>query len=99
MGFVWCLMPNRRATTRRLDRAEIRQAFQGEAGEVYPNVISPVELAHLLKISRSTIYAWTQEGRFDGAYVKRGKHLRFWRDRALECFFSAPEWRPHGDKK
>jgi excisionase family DNA binding protein len=57
-----------------------------------PAILSPMQLASLLRVSRSTMYAWIAAGRFDGAYRKRGKHIRFLRDRALELFFNGPDW-------
>jgi excisionase family DNA binding protein len=79
-----------------LTPAELRNAFVGGFGEKYPPVLSPDQLASLLGYSRSTVYFWVAEGRFDGAFRKRGKQMRFWRDRALERFFNGPEWSSSG---
>src|SRR5471032_1712050 len=71
---------------------EIARAFQDEMAERFPVIISPAQLAELLGYSCSTIYEWMAQGRFDGAYRRRGKHARFWRDRAIAIFFNTPEW-------
>jgi hypothetical protein len=38
-------------------------------------------------------------GRFDGTFRKRGKHLRFWRDRVIDQFFNGPEWETTQDEQ
>lgn len=54
--------------------------------------MSPAELASLLQISVKTIYEWAAKGRLDGAYRRRGKHVRIWRDRAIAIFFNGKDW-------
>jgi len=71
---------------------EIKRAFQSDSGNAFPPIVSPKQLADILGYSIKTIYEWIAEGRFDGAFRKRGKHLRFWRDAALELFFNGKEW-------
>ena len=73
-------------------RLELRLAFENESGEKWPAILSPAKLAALLDVSVSTLYAWIADGRFDGAFRKRGKHIRFWRDRAIAVFFDGPNW-------
>lgn len=82
-------------TTRlhRLKRDEIAQAFVEGPGASVPVILSPVQLAELLGLSVKTIYEWAAQGYLDGAFRKRGKHLLFWRDRALDRIFNGPEWK------
>lgn len=67
--------------------------FAGEWGERFPPILSPALLAELLGLSIKTIYLWLQEGRFDGAYRKRGKRCLIWRDRALDRIFNSGDWK------
>jgi hypothetical protein len=50
-----------------------------------PPVLLPEEAAGLLRLKVSTLYRHVSEGRYGGA-VKRGKPLRFWRDRLVQEF-------------
>jgi excisionase family DNA binding protein len=50
-----------------------------------PPVLTPEEAAIVLRIKLSTLYRHVSEGRYSGA-VKRGKPLRFWRDRLVQEF-------------
>ena len=62
-----------------------RQVFEIEdvvAMCLYPPVLTPSEAAGLLRLKLSTLYRHTSEGKYSGA-VKRGKPLRFWRDRLI----------------
>ena len=52
-----------------------------------PPVLIPDEAAAVLRIKVSTLYRHVSEGRYGGA-VKRGKPLRFWRDRLVQEFMS-----------
>ena len=45
-------------------------------------ILTPNEAAILLRLKLSTLYRHVSEGRYGGA-VKRGKPLRFWRDRLV----------------
>ena len=76
----------------KLSRNEIAQPFEGTSGDMFPPFLSPEQLAHLLGISRKTIYEWIARGRLDGAFRKRGKHVLFWRDRAIHIIFNGPDW-------
>jgi predicted DNA-binding transcriptional regulator AlpA len=77
---------------RRLTPDEIAKAFIGKAGDEHPVILSPAKLAALLSLSPKTIYEWIAKGHFDGAFRKRGKHIRFWRDRAIDLFFNGKNW-------
>jgi excisionase family DNA binding protein len=77
---------------RPLSTEEIHQAFVGPAGETVPPILSPGQLADLLHLSRKTVYQWLSEGRLDGAFRRRGKHVLLWRDRAIDILFNGPEW-------
>jgi len=81
-----------RERERRLSQDELQKPFTGDFGDKYPPIVSPQQLADLLGYAVSTIYFWLKQGRFDGAFRKRGKHVRFWRIRALDLFFNGPEW-------
>jgi excisionase family DNA binding protein len=50
-----------------------------------PPIMTPDEAAALLRLKLSTLYRKVSEGCFGGA-VKRGKPLRFWRDRLVQEF-------------
>jgi excisionase family DNA binding protein len=50
-----------------------------------PPILTPQEAADLLRLKLSTLYRHACEGRYAGA-VKRGKPLRFWRDRLIQEF-------------
>jgi len=65
---------------RKLTQAELSAAL----GEL-PPVLTPAEAAKLLRLKVSTLYRHVSEGRYSGA-VKRGKPLRFWRDRLVQEF-------------
>ncbi len=67
---------------RRLTSDEIAAAIQGTT---FPPILNPDEAAGLLQIKRSTLYRQVSEGRYRSA-VKRGKPLRFWRDRLIQEF-------------
>ena len=51
----------------------------------YPPILTPEEAAGLLRLKLSTVYRHVSEGRYNSA-VKRGKPLRFWRDRLIKEF-------------
>jgi excisionase family DNA binding protein len=65
---------------RKLTQVEIDVALKD-----FPPVLTPEEAASLLRIKLSTLYRHVSEGRY-GASVKRGKPLRFWRDRLAQEF-------------
>jgi excisionase family DNA binding protein len=50
-----------------------------------PAILTPEEAAGLLRLKISTLYRHVSEGRYGGA-VRRGKPLRFWRDRLVQEF-------------
>ena len=67
---------------RKLNATEIRQAVEGSD---LPPILTPEEAARLLRLKVSTLYRHVSEGRYGGS-VKRGKPLRFWRDRLVQEF-------------
>jgi hypothetical protein len=75
---------------RPLSKQEIASAFA--AGEPVPRILSPGQLARFLGLPLKTIYDWLARGRFDGAFRKRGKHVLFWRDRAIAAIFNERDW-------
>jgi len=50
-----------------------------------PPIMTPREAADLLRLKLSTLYRHVSEGRYHQA-VRRGKPLRFWRDRLVQEF-------------
>ena len=70
-----------------LTRNEIARAFDG-----VPPILSPDQLASVLGLSIKTVYFWIADGRLDGAFRRRGKHLLIWRDRAVDRIFNGPNW-------
>lgn len=76
-----------------LKSTEIARAFDVEAlRQQYPPILSPEQVGLILGYARATVYQWLAQGRFDGAYRRRGKHIRLWRDRVLDLFFNGPDW-------
>jgi len=51
----------------------------------YPPILTPEEAAQLLRLKVSTLYRHLSEGKYHKA-VKRGKPIRFWRDRLIQDF-------------
>lgn len=67
---------------RKLTADEVQRAVQGLG---LPPILTPEEAAGLLRLKVSTLYRHVCEGRYHAA-VKRGKPLRFWRDRLIQEF-------------
>lgn len=67
---------------RKLTQPEITAAIEPA---MLPPILTPQEAAGLLRLKLSTLYRHACEGRYAGA-VKRGKPLRFWRDRLIQEF-------------
>ena len=65
---------------RKLTQPELEGALKS-----HPPILTPSEAAKLLRLKLSTLYRHVSEGRYAGA-VKRGKPLRFWRDRLVQEF-------------
>lgn len=74
-------------------RDDIRRAYDGDAGSPCPPIVTPAQLAAALGLSVKTVYLWIQQGRLDGAFRKRDKHVLFWRDRVLDILFNGSEWK------
>ena len=64
----------------KLTQAELEAALNN-----LPPVMTPIEAAMLLRLKLSTLYRHVSEGKYSSA-VKRGKPLRFWRDRLVQEF-------------
>ena len=77
---------------KKLSRDEIRQSFVDGPAAKAPVILSPLGLADLSGISVKTIYEWIANGRLDGAFRKRGKHILIWRDRAIDRIFNGSDW-------
>ncbi|RIK67109.1 MAG: DNA-binding protein [Planctomycetota bacterium] len=65
---------------RKLTLPEIETALSAT-----PAILTPQEAAGLLRLKLSTLYRHVSEGRYAAA-VRRGKPLRFWRDRLVQEF-------------
>lgn len=52
----------------------------------FPPILTPIQAAKLMQIERTTLYRWVSQGRLRSC-VRRGKPLRFWRDRLVSEFF------------
>ncbi len=78
---------------RNLSPDEISRPFRGKAGDDYPVILSPTQLASLLGLSVKTVYEWISLGRLDGSFRKRGKHVLIWRDRVIDLLFNEKEWK------
>ena len=53
----------------------------------FPAILTPEQASELLQIAKNTLYRKVSEGCFSAA-VRRGKPLRFWRDRLITAFLS-----------
>ena len=53
----------------------------------YQPILTPEEAAGLLRLKISTLYRHLSEGKYSKA-VKRGKPVRFWRDRLIQDFMA-----------
>lgn len=62
---------------------EIQRAIDPAA---FPPILTPEQAAKLLQVALNTLYKSVSEGRYREA-VRRGKPLRFWRDRLIQSFF------------
>ena len=65
---------------KKLSLTELASGLEG-----FPPILTPPEAASLLGLQVSTLYRHVSEGRYSGA-AKRGKPLRFWRDRLVQEF-------------
>ncbi len=68
---------------RPIGRHEIESAVDGDR---FPAILTPNEAARLLRVSKSTVYHMVSRGNLRTS-VKRGKPLRFWRDRLIREYF------------
>jgi excisionase family DNA binding protein len=71
---------------------ELARPFDGAWADQFPPILSPAQFADLIGLSRKTVYAWIAEGRLDGSFRKRGKHILIWRAKALDQIFNGPTW-------
>jgi excisionase family DNA binding protein len=53
---------------------------------IFPPILTVHQAATLLQVSIRTLYRAVSEGRYKAA-VRRGRPLRFWRDRLIQAFF------------
>lgn len=77
----------------KLTTADIHRAMHVQGGRPhYPFILTTEQAAEMLGCKRSTFYQWLQQGRFKGAYRKRGKGVRLLRDSVLHIFFNGSDW-------
>lgn len=72
-----------RSKRRAIGHDEIESAIDPDR---FPPILTPDEAARLLRVSKSTVYHMVSRGELKGS-VKRGKPLRFWRDRLIREYF------------
>lgn len=80
-----------------LTAEEIRRPFEGDGGAAYGPVLDIDEVAELFRKGVGTIREWKAKGRLDGTFVKRGKHILFWRDKVIHAVFNTGEWKSDDD--
>jgi hypothetical protein len=73
-------------------REAIAEAFAKAGGAGDRPIVSRKQLAEIFGVKPKTISVWVSKGHLDGSFRKRGKYLRFWRDKALDILFNGPEW-------
>lgn len=88
-------MPHAKASSNsmKLGAEEIGTLFDNPDGNKWSPVLTTEEAAELLHVSKSTLYEWHRLGRLKGCCRKRGKHLRFLRNRLIQTFFDGEDWR------
>ena len=64
---------------------KLTQQELGSALHRYPPIMTLTEASELLQLKISTLYRHISEGKYNKA-VKRGKPVRFWRDRLIQEF-------------
>ena len=71
---------------------EVAELFDNREADKWPPVLTVKQAAALLGVSASTLYEWRRCGRLNGCCRKRGKHLRFLRNRLIQAFFFGEDW-------
>ncbi len=70
---------------------EIRRVFDTDVWALrFPPILTTEQVLAMLQVPRSTFDLWKAKGYFDGSYRKRGKRVRFMRDKVIESFFNGP---------
>ena len=69
------------------------ELFDNWAADKWPPVLTVDQAAELLHVSKSTLYEWHSRGRLKGCCRRRGKHLRFLRNRLIQTFFFEEDWK------
>lgn len=77
----------------RVTSDEVNALFDNWAADKWPPVLTVDQAAELLHVSKSTLYEWHSRGRLRGCCRRRGKNLRFLRNRLIQTFFSEEDWR------
>ncbi len=66
---------------------EAEELFDNWEANRWPPILTVDQAAELLSVAKSTLYEWHSRGRLKGCCRRRGKHLRFLRDRLIQAFF------------
>jgi excisionase family DNA binding protein len=53
-------------------------------GSGLPPLLTNTHIANILNVPKSTVYAWSSQGRLDGLKVQVGKHRRFLREKFFQ---------------
>jgi excisionase family DNA binding protein len=73
----------------KLGRAELMSMFaDAEWSRAFPPVLTVETAARLADVKISTIYDWSSRGLLKSCAVKKGKKLRFVRDRFIQFLFN-----------
>ncbi len=70
----------------------VAELFDNWEANEWPPVLTVEQAAALLHVSKSTLYEWHRRGRLKGCCRRRGKHLRFLRNRLIQAFFFEEDW-------
>lgn len=75
----------------KLTPAELQRAFQGTWETLYPPILNPGQAAQLAGVTIKTLYDWSHRGLLRQCAIRRGRHLRIFRDRFMEFLFSTED--------
>ncbi len=70
---------------------EIVRAFTGDWAREFPPILSVAQAARLAQVPVKTLYDWSSRGLLRHCAVRKGKYLRFVRDRFIRFLFENEE--------
>jgi hypothetical protein len=74
----------------RISDAELQQAFGDSAWrEKFPPILNIAQAAELAGVPKATLYDWSSRGLLSGCARRKGKRLRFLRDRFIKFLFES----------